>query len=200
VRVLHELAARVRTLEHRLSMLAARGDLRRVDASGGTQRIDLGLLADESRAGAEHLEPYGFTSHPHPGAEAAALFLGGNRDHGLIVVVGDRRYRLKGLAKGEVALYDDLGTTIILRRGGRLEVRADELDLETTGDANVVAGGNGKLKATGIATVEGATVVLTATAAITIDAPVVDIQGLGNYAAHTHGGVESGSDSTGPVA
>ena len=32
------------------------------------------------------------------------VFTGGNRSHGALVVVGDRRYRLKGLKEGEVAL------------------------------------------------------------------------------------------------
>lgn len=33
-------------------------------------------------------------------------------------MVADRRYRLQGLAAGEVALYDDLGQKVHLTRGG----------------------------------------------------------------------------------
>ncbi len=34
------------------------------------------------------------------------------------VVVADRRFRLKGLARGEVALYDDQGQSVTLTRAG----------------------------------------------------------------------------------
>ena len=39
-------------------------------------------------------------------------------DIGLVVGVEDRRYRLVGLAGGEVAIYDDLGQKVRLKRNG----------------------------------------------------------------------------------
>ncbi|MFV2291099.1 baseplate assembly protein, partial [Escherichia coli] len=42
----------------------------------------------------------------------------GDRSHGVVVVVADRRYRLKGLRRGEVALYDDQGQSVVLTRSG----------------------------------------------------------------------------------
>jgi phage gp45-like len=36
----------------------------------------------------------------------------------VVISIEDRRYRLTGLAEGEVALYDDLGQVVHLRRGG----------------------------------------------------------------------------------
>ncbi|WP_431477838.1 phage baseplate assembly protein domain-containing protein [Massilia eburnea] len=58
----------------------------------------------------------GFTSVPKPGAEGVVVFVGGNRDHGLVIAVEDRRFRLKGLASGEVAIYDDQGQKVHLTR------------------------------------------------------------------------------------
>ena len=52
------------------------------------------------------------------GAEAIAAAVGGARGHLLALVVGDRRYRLKNLKEGEVALYDDLGHKVYLTRQG----------------------------------------------------------------------------------
>ena len=45
-----------------------------------------------------------------------AVFPGGMREHGIIITVDDRRYRLTSLAQGEVAMYDDLGQKIELKR------------------------------------------------------------------------------------
>ncbi|HAX1879240.1 TPA: phage baseplate assembly protein, partial [Escherichia coli] len=61
---------------------------------------------------------YGFTSAAQDGAEGVALFPAGDRSHGVVVVVADRRYRLKGLKRGEVALYDDQGQSVVLTRSG----------------------------------------------------------------------------------
>ena len=82
------------------------------------QTLQIKLLADEAKDDIEHVEPYGLTACPHPGAEHVTLFFGGDRSHGVVIVVADRRYRLQGLAAGEVALYDDLGQKVHLTRGG----------------------------------------------------------------------------------
>jgi len=91
-------------------------------ASAGSklQTLQIRMLAGEVKDSVEHLEPYGFTSHPHAGAEGVAVFPGGDRSHGVVVVVADRRYRLQGLKTGEVALYDDIGQCVHLTREGIL--------------------------------------------------------------------------------
>lgn len=91
-------------------------------ASAGSklQTLQIRMLAGEVKDSVEHLEPYGFTSHPHAGAEGVAAFPGGDRSHGVVVVVADRRYRLQGLKTGEVALYDDIGQCVHLTRAGIL--------------------------------------------------------------------------------
>lgn len=82
------------------------------------QTIQVELYANETPDDLEHFQPFGFTSVPHPGAEGIALAVGGSRGHTVLINVDDRRYRLKGLQGGEVALYDDLGHTIHLTRNG----------------------------------------------------------------------------------
>lgn len=101
-----------------LRNIVARAVLTAIDTAKKCQSASLQLIAGESRAGVEHLEPYGFTSAPREGAEAVVLFPGGDRSHCVTVVVSDRRYRLKGLSRGEVAIYDDQGQSITLTRGG----------------------------------------------------------------------------------
>ncbi len=73
-------------------------------------------LSNDVREDVEHLEPYGFTSEPHLGAEVLAASLNGDRNHTVAIIVSDRRYRIKNLKDGEVAIYDDLGKLVILKR------------------------------------------------------------------------------------
>ncbi|HGO4162411.1 phage baseplate assembly protein V [Serratia ureilytica] len=105
-----------------LSNLLARAVVRGIDTAQKCQMIDIAVVANEPKNSVEHLEPYGFTSAAHAGAEAIAMFVGGDRSHGVILTVSDRRYRLKGLEDGEVALYSDEGDSVVLRRGNRIEV------------------------------------------------------------------------------
>ncbi len=142
---LSQIRALLRDLTSRIMSVAARGEVKRVNNSPRMQTVQTSLLKNELRDGLEHPENYGFTSHPKPGAECFALFFGGNRDHGIAIVVADRRFRVQTLAEGEVAIYDDLGQTVHLTRAG-LQVTSPtsvtvtapsvriEGDLEVTGD------------------------------------------------------------------
>ncbi len=89
-----------------------------VNAKGKLQALQIRMLAGEVKDGVEHLEPYGFTSHPHDGAEGVVVFPGGDRSHGVVIVVADRRYRLQGMKAGEVAVHDDQGQCVHLTREG----------------------------------------------------------------------------------
>ena len=104
----------IREIGSRVMMMFSRGVLRGVNDSGPRQQVQVELLKDELRDGLEHMQNYGFTSHPK-GGDVAVAFLGGNREQGIVLVVDDRRYRIPLLA-GEVAIYDDLGNKIELLR------------------------------------------------------------------------------------
>lgn len=112
------LAKALGPVGRRIANMLSRGVLSAVSASTKMQTLQLKLLAGEVKDGVEHLEPYGYTSHPQVGAEAVAAFFDGDRSHGVVIVVADRRFRLTGLAPGEVALHDDQGQKIHLTRGG----------------------------------------------------------------------------------
>lgn len=114
----------IRKLSVRIAGVVSRAVVKRVDDSKKRQAVQVALLAGETREALEHFQPYGFTSVPQTGAEGVALFPGGERDHGLVVAVDDRRYRLTGLQSGEVALYTDQGDKLVLKRDGTIEVTA----------------------------------------------------------------------------
>lgn len=108
----------------RVALMVGRAILELVDDGAPLQTLQLSLLSDEVRANVERVQQYGFTSHPQNGAEAVAVAVGGSRDHLVVIAVDDRRYRLRGLAQGEVAIYTDEGDKIVLKRGGIIEMTA----------------------------------------------------------------------------
>ncbi len=94
------------------------------DNAEDQQECQISLLEDEVVDETERMQNYGFTSNPKPGADAFVAFIGGNRDHGIIIAVDDRRYRLKPLQSGEVAMYTDEGDKIVMKRGNKIEITA----------------------------------------------------------------------------
>ena len=138
-------------IRRRLGALMKRGVWLRREADAGTQLGQVSLLSGETRGRVEKLEQYGFTSAALAGAEAFATAVGGSADHCLVLCVADRRYRLRGLQDGEVAIYDDLGKAVILKRDGTIEIRAPS-GVDLLGDLRV----HGDIAATGdVADAEG---------------------------------------------
>jgi len=170
-----ELRRALGPLNRKLALMVGRAIVRLVNDSTLMQNLQLELLAGELRDDVEHVQNYGFTSHPFPGAEAVAVAVAGSRDHVVVVAVDDRRYRLTALEQGEVAIYTDEGDKVVMRRGGVIEltaatkVRIVAPLCEMTGDLDVAG------------TVTGH----------------VDVIANGTSGhTHTHGGIDRGSSST----
>lgn len=119
-----------------LKNVLARGVVALANSARKLQSLQMRLMAGEVKDAMEHMEPYGFTSCPHPGAEGLAAFLGGDRSHGVVVVVSDRRYRLQGLSDGEVAIYTDEGDRIHLKRGRVIDIETGTLNITATDSVN----------------------------------------------------------------
>ena len=100
-----------------------RGVVNLVNPAGAIQSLQMTLTADEVKDGLEHFEPYGYTSNPHPGAEGLTAFIGGDRSHGVVICVSDRRFRMTGLKNGEVALHTDEGDFIHFKRNRVIELQ-----------------------------------------------------------------------------
>lgn len=170
------------TLQRRIGLTVSRAIIKLVNDAAKLQGVQVVLLDDEARAEIERFQEYGFTSVPQAECEAIALSVGGSRSHMVVVATDDRRYRLKDLESGEVALYTDEGDYVLLKRGRVVEVKAGtgvrvDAPLATfTGDLHV----------------EGS---------VTCDNHVSDHAGSmqemrDTYNAHTHPGVQSGGSST----
>lgn len=140
--------------------LLGRGVVESVDDSPMMRTVQAEFLPGDVREGLEHFEPYGFTSRVKEGAEAIGAFFNGDRSHGVVLVTADRRFRLH-VEEGEVAVFDDQGQKVVLKRDGIL--------VETPKNLTATVGGNT------VATVSGTTTLKSG--AVTIDAPSVHITG-----------------------
>jgi phage baseplate assembly protein V len=162
----------------------------------------------------EHFEPYGFTSHPLPGAEALLLSLNGRRSHTLAGVVTDRRHRKTGLAPGEAALYSHEGDYVHLKNGRIIEVLAGAKVKVTAPEAEVIASTkvslttpltelSGNLVVAGLITGAAGLSISGGSGAqisgdVTVNGGDVAADGIA-LKAHVHGGVEPGAGTTGPA-
>lgn len=129
-------------IKRRVALMIGRAVLLAVDDNKACQTVQIRALNGEVLDTVERPTQYGFTSHPHFGADVVLLACGGSRDNGLAICVGDRRYRLTGLMKGEVALHDDLNQKVHLTRSG--------IVIETPLNGLIKAGGVLRLEADGL--------------------------------------------------
>jgi phage gp45-like len=99
-----------------------------------------GMLSDV-RSIVERVQHFGFTSTPLP-REAIAAFIGGQRNHPVVIAVDDRRHRPMGLKPGENAQYDDIGQMTLLRRTGLFLLSLDGDQSQQSGGGKDASGGS----------------------------------------------------------
>jgi phage gp45-like len=112
INIIQTIQKIVDRVDRRVKMLVSRAVVQLVNESLTCQNLQVVLLAEEVRDNVEHFQPYGLTTKPLAGAEGVYLSVGGNRDHGIVVAVQDRRYRPTTLADGEVALHTTTGIKV----------------------------------------------------------------------------------------
>lgn len=113
----------MRKVLNKIMNLVSRGYITFSNSASKCQTLQIKMSGGEQKSDVEHIEPYGFTSRPLDGAEAVALFLDGDKSHGVVLVSGDRRYRITSLKKGEVAIYTDEGDYIIFNRNNEINIK-----------------------------------------------------------------------------
>lgn len=121
----NRIDSRINTALNRIRKVF-RGVLVRVNSTGGVQTVQAKGLAGESLQDAELFQHYGFTSNPLKGTMAVVVPVNGKTSHSIIIATENATYRLKELKSGEVALYTDEGSSIILKRGRIIEVNCDD--------------------------------------------------------------------------
>lgn len=137
---LRQLGILLRPLKVRIANMVARAVVQVINDATKMQELQIGVQDGEDVDEAERFQNYGFTSVPKPGAEAAVVFPNGDHGHPLVIAVDDRRYRLKGMQPGEVAIYtDESGHVIKLLRGKVTVIAGSEIKLGSDAAATKVA-------------------------------------------------------------
>lgn len=154
-------------IQKKIFLLLGRAILTAVNNEEGTQKIQITVMNNETITDVERFQEYGLETYPLIDAEAFSIFLNGNRDHGIVLCVHDRRYRPKDLVKGEVALYTDEDQLdgkhrAHLKRGQIFEIKnkqliihsAEKVEINTV-NANVKCEGKASVTALGGVNIAG---------------------------------------------
>lgn len=108
---------------------AFRGVLNLVKSTDNIQKTQVSGLADETLQDVELMQHFGFTSAPPTGTQAVIIPIGGQTSHGIVIATENGAFRVKNLQGGEVAIYDQSGSTIVLKQGRLIEVDCDNFVL-----------------------------------------------------------------------
>lgn len=167
---------------------AVRAVLQGISLAQRIQRVQAEALAGEQLQDVELMQQFGFTSAPPDGAQLIVLPLGGRTSAAVVVATEHGAYRFKLDNQGEMAIYNEWGDFIHLRKDrsihvkAALKLRVESPLAEFTGNVTVA----GTLGVTGAVTT-GSTIVAAG-----------DVTGAGkSLATHTHGGVQAGGSNTG---
>jgi len=187
-------------IKQKLQQIIGRAIIAAVKDGTPNQQVQIKVMADEDTE-AERFTEYGFTSVPHDGSEAITVFVGGDRSHGIVIATSDRRYRLKGLQNGEVAIYTDEESYIKLARGKIIEIVGQRVNITAPDglhidgvlhtQSDVIAEGNAQV--TGNVTVAGGV------SAAGVIASATDVSSDGkSFNSHTHNENGTGGGTTTP--
>ena len=129
-------------LRRRVRLMVSRAVLSAISDGNGLQIAQVKLLEGEVRDAVERMQNYGFTGVPLAGAEGVMVCVSGNRDHGIVIAMDDRRYRIKALQSGEVAVYTHLDKQahkhrIIFKNDGSIEALAKNITVKATETARI---------------------------------------------------------------
>lgn len=134
----------IKPIKDRVVLMINRGVISQTNSAKDVTQSQISLLAGESMDQVELFQHFGFTSNPPEGTECVAIAIGSNRENLVIIATENRSLRMKGLAKGETAIYTADGTLIHLQVGGQVLVKTatkvtiDAPDAEFTGNVKVV--------------------------------------------------------------
>lgn len=110
-------------LARRIRRLAGRAQIRRVTYANKRRYFQIIQEGGAPLDDVEHLEPFGFTSHPLQNAETVVLAFNGNGSHSVAIVAGDQRYRLE-IEEGEAAMYNNFGDKVHIKKDRTISIEA----------------------------------------------------------------------------
>jgi len=173
----------LKPLRRKVRQLVSRGVATLIDPNELMQVLQVELLKGEVLDDVEHFEGYGFTAHAPGEPEVLTASLNGQRSHTVAIAVANRIFRLKGLAKGEVAIYTDEGDVLHFKNG-------NEIYMNTANKLTVIA--------TNQVDVTSPAVNIVASTKVTMTTPECEITGLLNVGGDITSGAQI-SDAAGSM-
>ncbi len=129
-----------------------RGVLVKVNAAAKVMLVQGEGFKSEGIQAAEYFQHYGLTSNPPAGTMFVCLPVGGKTAHSIVIATEHGEFRLKNLAPGEMAIYDDQGQKVHIKRDRILiettktfEVIADKIDLHAATEFRFDVNGQGEI-------------------------------------------------------
>ncbi|NBH76179.1 phage baseplate assembly protein V [Rodentibacter pneumotropicus] len=114
-----------------------RGVLNLVKSADNIQKVQVSGLADETLQDVELMQHFGFTSVPPANTQAVILPIGGQTSHGIVIATENGAFRIKNLQGGEVAVYDESGSSIVLKNGRLIEIDCDVLKIKAASKVDI---------------------------------------------------------------
>jgi len=187
----------LKPLRRKVRQLVSRGVVTLIDPNQLMQMLQVELLKNEVLDDIEHFEAYGMTAHAPDDSEVLTASLNGQRSHTVAIAVANRSFRLKGLAKGEVALYTDEGDVIHFKRGNHIYIDAMNKITSKAPNVEILASTKVTMTTPECEITGKLTVGQTIDAAGQIDSTAgVSTSGI-ELGTHVHGGVAAGTANTG---
>jgi phage baseplate assembly protein V len=146
-------------VQRRVMNMVTRGVIAESNDEPGMQNVQVSLLFDEAKVAVERMQNYGFSGHAPRDSEVVVVFIGGGRDHGVIISTDSRDSRMTGLAEGEVAVYTDEGDSIVLKRDNTVEVTTKKLIIKAEDEVTIETK-QATIKASEKATIEAPQILL----------------------------------------
>lgn len=182
----------------KLRLLVQRAVITQTKYIKGIRVMQVKLPAGNALSDVEHIEPFGFTSHPPDNSEAIVLSLAGNGSHSLVICAHNREYKME-IAKGEAAIYNEHGDYVHIKKDRTIEMKSAVKVLvnapETECTGNLTVKGTTTLQSTldvtGATTLQntlsvtGATTLTTMAATTGTYSTGVTVAGI-SFSAHRH--------------
>jgi len=115
----------LKPIRSRISNLIQRGMMHKLSESG----VQVSLGEGDTQENIRYLQHYGFASHPPKNSETLLLFPSGERSTGFALSSNSPKGCPVQLDEGESAQYNEEGSSITLKNGGKLEIRNKENEL-----------------------------------------------------------------------
>lgn len=123
-------------ISNRIKQAVGKALIESVSDDNEIQLVKISGIDNEVQSNIERVQEYGITSNPPVGSGAVVLYIGGNKDHGVVVKTDSGEFRIQSLKSGEVCVYSKFGQKILLDENGDIVATLE------SGNSHIVGNGD----------------------------------------------------------